>query len=152
MIPFEIIDLEKGFINLDHFRTVLLEHGFKFELKELGSQPESWSLYDDGKKDFSHKGVQIYLTMNFLPERKVIIVTVKKTIFSEYADTFLNNVKKYYPEKRLEPKPDIKDGKVVGNKGYVIIYTRKDSNLTVGFDQNDNGDYVFTFSLPKKSL
>ncbi len=130
-------------------RTILIEHGYKFEKAEENSQPESWILDEAGKSGYDFRGVQVLLIMDYFPERRVIMFFVKRTIFPNYADEFLNNVKNTFSIKNLEPGYKFEDSETAEQSGYVLIYNRKDSNITVGFEQNDNDEYVFTFSQPK---
>lgn len=149
-IPFEISDIEKGFASIDHLRAVLLEHDFVFEQKDDGNMLEKWSLYKGGVKDLANEWIEIQIMLTFNPDKKIIVLTFRNKIFPGSAESFLDTVKKHYTDKSLEPRYEIKDSKNAEQKGYILIYKRKDSPVSVAFDKNEKNDYIFSFSTPSK--
>jgi len=134
-------DIEQGFANIDPLRIILIEQGFKFMQKEESIDSvrfrSEWWRYVNNEAE-----VSVNMTLNHYPDSKDIDINVNKK-FQDYATYLHTNIKKYFPEKKLLPDYELKDGYAV-EKGFRIIYYRKDSKIEVQYSEGEEF-YFFVF-------
>jgi hypothetical protein len=140
-------DIEMGFVDSDPLRILLIEQGFilmqeehKEEKEELSVNnlyyPEWWRY---GNNDIA---ISIYIAVNETPKSKVISISIHKT-FQDYHKYLISDIKKYFPDKKLLPGHELKNGDFV-EKGFNILYFRKDSKVEIEYSENDEV-YDFNF-------
>lgn len=158
--PIPISDIEKGFKDIDSFRAVLLEKGFKFD-KEDSTNTEFWGvLGDEYNEDFYRReGIKSYdriITIQISTwnsdnrVEKWIVIQIRKESLPKYNEIFHALVTTSYPEKRAE-KILVTDGFTKETKeDYQLVYFNKNSDIFVQYEENDyNFVYFFILKQPK---
>lgn len=153
-----IKDIERGFSDINYFRGVLLEKGFKYDSKENDEtqNTEHWCLNRIiGNNDPRYPGpyavmwVQMSTWLsNGKPWGKAIVITINKKLLSTdadtYADKFLKNVIINFPIK--EVRPQYGDDRRTEISKYVINYLREDTKIKVEYE-DDGKTFWFKFDL-----
>jgi hypothetical protein len=175
--PIPISDIKKGFLNLDYFRSILLEKGFKFEKSDSTTvYNEFWKVpaIENGRESYlCQLCIQItnlYFDKDFgknfkkdvsdqlkryrgLPSEKWIIIQIRKDILPEYAKMFQILVSTDFPLKKTQ-KIEVtnNDGKEP-RTDYKLIYYNTDSKIKVGFSEDNTWmkfDFTYTVNNPFK--
>jgi len=90
-------DFEKGLNNLDYFRVLLIEQGFKLDNNNTSDNLESWQItywFNPLEKYFP----SIYLQIRY----NAISIDIDKDYFPVLANALLDEVKIKYPDKTVE--------------------------------------------------
>jgi len=160
----EIKDIEMGFTDIDYLRSILIEKGFSIGQKEGHDStdinkgayyPETWNFLDPVKQKKSELGeihllffyvnmTQKELQVNAL--KKEIHIKIDRNLIPEYVNTFLNNVKKSFPEKKIEHTYIFKNNEWQ-ESGYKLVYFRKSSSIKVELEVVDQYSWFSFFLL-----
>ncbi len=144
-------DYEMGVNNLDHIRPILLEKGFK--LGDTDSQSEYWKVLISVKADPRRVlgteklviGCQVQLSSwnNGNKEfGRMILVQIRRDLLPKYAQGMTDEVRSYFPEKKAVPISLQTEG-VKEKSNYTLVYYRKDSKVTVEFEEDETWTKFF---------
>jgi len=149
--PISILDIEKGIVNFEYFRPVLLENGFRFERKDR--QSEYWKVLLDGDDllcqvciQFSlwtFEGKEMSRTMNF---------QIRKDLLPDYNKKFLEAIKRSFPNKdaKMMTSTIVTDSST-SKDDYYLVYSRKTDNIVVTLEEDGIWvKYLFEKNLYKK--
>jgi hypothetical protein len=142
--PIDVNDIIKGISDLDYFKAVLLEKGFKY--KESNEHSEYWRIpvnygNEATQNLFSQIAVQVstWKDDNNDPFANSIYIQIRKDLLPEYSNLFHTIVTTYFSEKRAN-KIQSATHTVNGSEtkeDYELIYFNKNSNIAVEYEESD---------------
>jgi hypothetical protein len=146
LLNLQVKDIELGLVNIDRLRIKLLENGFKFTQNEEAGEnntyrPEWWRYLIKDADKYDVQLVSISMILTEYANSKYISISINKEL-KEFASDFHNDVIKNFPEKKLLPGHEMKDGYLV-EKGFDLYYFRKDSKIEIQYTNVDDFSYCF---------
>jgi len=139
-VPIPVSDFIKGLDNFDYLRGILVENGFQLFLNSGGN--EKWLVFKKREQNLNLALLSgVLLSVNFITSERDSLYTYQTIIFqvnmeemSDYNTLFFNDIKKIFPDRKIEHIGD----------NYLLYYSNKNSKHEIIF-QDGVTDFQYQF-------